>query len=411
MPATEETEQEVIIAVMGVTGTGKSYFIREVSGISDVEVSSKLHSCTAEVKPYSFPYAGAKITLVDTPGFNDTVKSDAAVLRDICTWMSSNYRKGKLLSGIIYLHRITDVRMDGSSVKYVKMFQKLCGPDALKNVLLTTTRWSDVTQEQGESREGDLQGGDFWGGLITEGAAVARFMGTRESGLELLDKLMGNEPKPLDIQDQMAEKNMAMAETEVGKFMNGELDSLQKKYSKALKDLKKQHQKAIKQKDDLFEGILAEERAQTRRKLEEAAAQKKLLENLRVNILRELEEAENKREEERQRRDRAVIAVSTKDVSIGAHLTSLFTSYSTIGRLIYDIDDTTEFEKKPFEVEIRDQSNLLSPITVLVKTGQEVFSAGMSRSNYIIYNQGYYQCKPNRYIERGSRGFVIFSKY
>jgi len=236
-------------------------------------------------------------------------------------------------------------------------------------------------------------------------------MGTRESGLELIDKLMGNEPKPLDIQDQMAEKNMPMAETEVGKFMNGELDSLQKKYSKQLKDLKKQHQKAIKQKDDLFKEILADERAQTRRKLEEAAAQKKLLENLRVNILRELEEAENKREEERQRRDRAVIAVSTKDVSIGAHLTSLFTSYSTIGRLIYDIDDTTEFEKEPFEVEIRDQSNLLSPITVLVKTGQEFFSAGMSRSNYIIYNQGYYQCKPNRYIERGSRGFVIFSKY
>ena len=363
------------------------------------------------MQPYSFPHASAKITLVDTPGFNDTTKSDTEVLRDICTWMTANYRKGKLLSGIIYLHRITDVRMDGSSNKYVKMFQKLCGPNALKNVLLTTTRWSDVTQAQGESREAELQGGDFWGGLITEGASVARFMGARESGLELIDKLIGNKPIPLDIQDQMVEKEMDMAQTNAGKFMNEELDALHKKFQKELKDLKKQHQKAIRQKDDLFKEILAEERAQSRRKLDEAAAQKKLLENLRAGIMRELEEAENKREEERQRRDRAVIAVASKDVSIGAHLTSLFTSYSTIGRLIDDIDDTTEFEKEPFEVEIRDQSNILSPITVLVKTGQEFCSAGMSRSNYIIYNQGYYQCKPSRSIERGSQNFIIFSKF
>ncbi|PUU76909.1 hypothetical protein B9Z19DRAFT_219544 [Tuber borchii] len=408
MPATDDPEQEIIIAVMGVTG--KSYCIREISGISDIIVSGRLHSCTDEVQPYSFPYAGIKITLVDTPGFNNTTKSDTEVLRGICAWMSANYRKGKLLSGIIYLHRLTDVRTDGSSVKYVKMIQKLCGQNALKNVLLTTTRWSDVDQVQGERREGELRDGDFWGGLIAEGAAVARFTGTRESGLELLDKLTGNKPIPLDIQDQMVEKKIDYAQTNVGKFMNEELDSLHKKYQKELKDLKKQHQKAIAQKDDLLKEVLAEQRAQFRRMLEEATAQKKFLENLSVDMMRKLEEAEKKREEERQREDRAVIAVASKDVSIGEHLTSLLTSYSTIGRLIYDIDDATEFEKQPFEVEIRDQS-ILSPITVLVKAGQEFFSAGMSRSNYIIYNQGYYQYKPSSSIKRGTQNFIIFSKY
>ncbi|PUU76905.1 hypothetical protein B9Z19DRAFT_1129027 [Tuber borchii] len=84
MPATDDPEQEVIIAVMGVTGTGKNYFIREVSGISDVKVSDGLHSCTGEVQPYFFPYAGVKITLVDAPSFNDTTKSYTQVLRDIC---------------------------------------------------------------------------------------------------------------------------------------------------------------------------------------------------------------------------------------------------------------------------------------------------------------------------------------
>ena len=60
---TDGTEREIIIAVMGVSGNahtypksavyllrplldvGKSYFIREVSGIWDIEVSNRLDSC------------------------------------------------------------------------------------------------------------------------------------------------------------------------------------------------------------------------------------------------------------------------------------------------------------------------------------------------------------------------------
>jgi len=179
------------------------------------------------VRLYSFPYAGAKITLVDTPGFNDPTKSDTEVQGDICAWMSSSYRKGKRLSGIIYLHRITNVRMDGSSMGYVGMLQRLCGRNALSNVLLTTTQWCNVNQVQGESRERELREGDFWGGLIAEGASLARFMGTRESGLALVNNVMGKDPKPLLIQDQMVEKSMELVETDAGRFISEELISLQ----------------------------------------------------------------------------------------------------------------------------------------------------------------------------------------
>jgi len=104
--------------------------------------------------------------------------------------MSSSYRNRKLLSGVIYLHRITDVCMDDRSLKYARMFQRLCGPNALRKVLLTTTQWSNVNPELGECRERELRDGDFWGGLIDQGASIARFLGTRESGLELIHKLM-----------------------------------------------------------------------------------------------------------------------------------------------------------------------------------------------------------------------------
>ena len=362
-------------------------------------------------QPYSFHYGGVKITLFDTPGFSDTTKSDSEILTDICAWMSSSYRKGRLLSGIIYLHRITDVRMDGSSLKNLKMFQRMCGPDALQNVLLTTTQWSNVNPELGVEREGNLRHEDFWAELISRGASLERFMGTRASGLDLISKLINKEPRPLRIQDQMVEKGMTLVDTDAGKFMNDELISLQKKYEKDLEKLERERQNAIAEKDDDMQMILAEEQEKARERLEEATAERKLLADLREAEMRKREEAERKREEERERNDRAVIAVATKDISFKAHSMSLFTeSYSTIGRLIYATTDTTEFEKEPFEVEIRYQSHILSLITVPIKTGQEIYGTGMSRNNYIIYNQGYYWCKPSDSIEIDSQKFIIFIK-
>ncbi|PUU81478.1 hypothetical protein B9Z19DRAFT_604223 [Tuber borchii] len=111
---------EIIIALMGVTGAGKSHFIREVTGNSAVEVSGDLYPCTDKVQSYSFEYAGARITLVDTPGFNGMNRSDTKVLRMIANWASEAYRNDQLLSGIIYLHPITHTRMEGSILKNLR---------------------------------------------------------------------------------------------------------------------------------------------------------------------------------------------------------------------------------------------------------------------------------------------------
>lgn len=81
----------------------------------------------------------------------------------------------------------------------------MCGPDGLQNVLLTTTQWTNLYYQQGKEHEKRLVNGDFWGWLIAEGASVATFMGTRESGLELIAQLMGNKLRLLDIQYQIVE--------------------------------------------------------------------------------------------------------------------------------------------------------------------------------------------------------------
>ena len=104
---------------------------------------------------------------------------------------------------------------------YLTVFQKLCGPIALQNVLLTTTQWSNVDPAEGKSSEDRLRNYYLWRGFIDKGATIKRFEGTRESGLELIDQLMKKEPKPLLIQDQMVKNNMALVETDVGRYING----------------------------------------------------------------------------------------------------------------------------------------------------------------------------------------------
>lgn len=82
------------------------------------------------------------------------------------------------LNGIIYLHRITDVRMQGSAKKNLLMFKQLCGPDALKNVVLATTMWSLVNPTDGQAREKELiSTPEFWGWMLQKGSRVERHTG------------------------------------------------------------------------------------------------------------------------------------------------------------------------------------------------------------------------------------------
>ena len=66
-------------------------------------------------------------------------------------------------------------------------------------MFLTTTQWSSVNPADGEFRESRLRDEDLWGGLIGIGATVQRFHGTKESGLELIRKLIPHMPEPLEI--------------------------------------------------------------------------------------------------------------------------------------------------------------------------------------------------------------------
>ncbi|PUU75514.1 hypothetical protein B9Z19DRAFT_896141, partial [Tuber borchii] len=269
---------EIIISVMGVTDAGKSYFIREVTGNPEVKVSGGLYSSTSKVQPYSFEYLGERITLVDTPSFNDTNRSDTELLKEITDWTSATYKKNQLLSGIIYLHPITQTRIEGSTMSNLRMFQSLCGQEVLENVLLTTTQWSKVDPEDGQAREDNLRDEGLWGGFIGKGATLQRFHGTKESGLELINQLVSKKRKPLHIQDQIVKQHMTLLETDAGKLLNEELAAQEKRCRRELESLERQLREAIEAKDSEMNQILTAEQARAQEKLEKIAAEQRWLE-------------------------------------------------------------------------------------------------------------------------------------
>lgn len=92
------------------------------------------------VDVYAYELSASRTAyLIDTLDFDDTNRSDTEVLREIADWLAVSYSNKMLLHDVIYLHRITDVRMQDSAKKNLLMFKKLCDDDALRKVVLVTT--------------------------------------------------------------------------------------------------------------------------------------------------------------------------------------------------------------------------------------------------------------------------------
>lgn len=100
----------IVIAVMGITGTGKSTFIHNVTQ-QDVVIGTGIESQTQEVAVIKTILEGKEVWFIDTPGFDDTHRTDAQVLDQVGSCLGSNYADGVKINGVIYLHRITDNRM------------------------------------------------------------------------------------------------------------------------------------------------------------------------------------------------------------------------------------------------------------------------------------------------------------
>ncbi len=233
---------------------------------------------------------------MDTPGFDDTNRSDSEVLKDVAFWLAAAYTKDTQLAGIIYLHRIIDVRMAGSMLRNLRMFHQLCGENNLNSVILATTHWKDkkgisVAEDVGQARIDELvRTKEFWGGMVQKGSKVVRHDGSRESALKIVTDLVDRRIRVvLDIQRQLIDEQRGLNDTDAGVALQGELRAERKKWEAKLSDLQENMEYAVRVKDEEMQEQLKQDRAQYDAKIAATYAE---TEALRTNIAQMAKEKE-----------------------------------------------------------------------------------------------------------------------
>ncbi|KIP04289.1 hypothetical protein PHLGIDRAFT_120860 [Phlebiopsis gigantea 11061_1 CR5-6] len=252
-----------IVLVLGSSGTGKSTFINQASG-SKLAVSDGLRSCTSKVEESNaFQLDGRLVTLVDTPGFDDTNMPNPDILQMIADYLVKLHKDKKPLSGIIYMHRISDVRIGGASNRSLKMLNALCGDAALANLMIVTTMWDNTPADVAETRFRELQSHGNIAPMIAKGAQLRKHSNTPTSAHSLLRWFLSKKAPVLQIQRELATGKNGILSTTAGVELEREMAASEEKFRRQLVDLAKEMGEAGASTDS----TLAEELARTKREV------------------------------------------------------------------------------------------------------------------------------------------------
>lgn len=113
-PLNQPAGKRVLIAVFGMTGTGKTSFIKKAAGevATQLQQGHDLESCvypsrppvaiifwlipytlgTQDIETVDFKLDGHVVTLVDTLGFDDSRRSDTEILELIADWLQKSFK-------------------------------------------------------------------------------------------------------------------------------------------------------------------------------------------------------------------------------------------------------------------------------------------------------------------------------
>jgi hypothetical protein len=171
--------------------------------------------------------------LIDTPGFGNSERDDTDVLRGLTNWLSMYSSDDITLTGIIYLHRISDVRFRVAAMKNLRLFKKFCGKDSLESVVLATTFWSNVDKQTALKEQQLKTEQNFWGGLIARGSKLFRQDDGILSGKRIIDHLIERRYKiVLDIQREMVDRDDRLDQTAAGRAVQAEFMKAKAEYEK-----------------------------------------------------------------------------------------------------------------------------------------------------------------------------------
>ncbi|KAF5356828.1 hypothetical protein D9756_006605 [Leucocoprinus leucothites] len=288
--ASQVRQDDIIVAFMGPTGSGKSHFIDLLTDQKDKRANNTLSSVTQDIGATRVPFPGdtqrRSVVFVDTPGFDDSGKTDFEILKLINDWLTKTYKNGIKLSGIIYLHRITANRMAGTPYKNLRTFGKLSGDAAMSQVILVTTFWERGDASRvGESRVQQLKD-NYWKPLIDRGSSIDALKKANSDEAwrvvrSLIDKRL-NARREVLLQEETVDRHIALNETQAGKTLYTDLQRTLAEKKQRLETVGRQ---AEQSNDPHLKEYLRKEHAKLKQEFDETFLQS---EKLRRSLLQKL---------------------------------------------------------------------------------------------------------------------------
>jgi hypothetical protein len=205
-----------------------------------------------------------KILMLDTPGFDDTARSDLDIVREILLGLEMIDLWGGTIVGVIYTQRISDARMSGSARRSLEILDAICGRHASANITFVTTMWDKLEPEEstlGDQRTEQLKR-LFLGKFIERGAQIERHDGTKASAYGIMDRFLlrtRNTLEMLALQVEMLEGDVPLEQTGVGKVLRQDLQQQHDEFNAAKREIEQQLLEAQQLKDrELVELLSAE---------------------------------------------------------------------------------------------------------------------------------------------------------
>ena len=139
------------------------------------------------------------------------------------------------------------------------MFRELCGDSTLKNVILVTNMWDEVSPEDGQDRENQLSS-NFLKLVLDKGAQMVRHHNTAESAHGIIRRIIKTHPVALRIQEELVDEQKDIVDTAAGEVVNKELNELMRRHQAELKKVQEEIEQALKEKDEETRQELEEDR-------------------------------------------------------------------------------------------------------------------------------------------------------
>jgi hypothetical protein len=200
-----------------------------------------------------FRHQGKNVTLIDTPGFDDSFTSDADILKVIAEYMGEIYSQGQLLNGLIFLQPINGNKAGGNERKRTRLFKKVLGENAYCRVIIGTTMWGNLLNDAKgvQQQEDRIKNMAIWGDMVKHGACVVRHEDTVESAMNIVEMVMDFPPVALQLQQELEKSGGNLAATSAGRQLDEDLGEVVQKLSAELEALRKDRDASREEREQL----------------------------------------------------------------------------------------------------------------------------------------------------------------